>query len=76
MEEPTMSPMRLKALNDVARTEQPTAADYVAVAFDDDGAEVFRGRIEYADGGYFGIRNADGEVTEWPAELVHMQDAA
>jgi len=69
-----MTPMKLKALNDAARQEQP---HYVAVALDDDGKEVCRGAIDYADGGMFGIRRADsGEVVEWPAELVRMEEEA
>ena len=48
-----MTPMKLKALNDAARQEQP---HYVAVAVAlDDGKEVCRGTVEYADGEQFGI---------------------
>ena len=32
----------------------------VAVAYDDDGKPVFWGCVEYADGGYLGIRRAGG----------------
>jgi hypothetical protein len=71
-----MTPMKLKALNDAARQELPTAAEYVAVAHDDAGMEVFRGRIVYADGGFFGVEKADGEVTEWACEMVRMETAA
>ena len=69
-----MSPMKQKALNDEARREQPAL---VAVALGDDGKPVFCGRIEYADGGMFGIRRDDsGEVQEWPTELTRIDAAA
>lgn len=52
-------------------------ADYIAVAIDDDGKPVFWGTVEYADGGYLGIRRADsGDVQEWPGELVRIEPAA
>lgn len=66
-----MSLLKLKALGDAARQEQPPV---VAVAFDDTGAEVFQGAISYASGGFLGIRRTDtGEVEEWPMELVRLE---
>jgi len=66
-----MSPMKLNALNQAARDDLPTIH---AVAYGDDGKPVFCGRIEYADGGYFGIVDAaSGEVREWPMELVQIE---
>ena len=62
---------KLNALDSAARDELPAV---VAVAVDDDGHEVFCGRVEYADGGYLGIRRDDsGEVMEWALELVHLE---
>ena len=54
--------------------EGEDAREYVAVAVDDEGMPVFQGIMEYADGGYMGILKEDGEVVEWPLELVQMQD--
>lgn len=46
----------------------------VGVAEDDDGHDLFWGIVEYADGGYLGIRRADsGDVQEWPSELVRIE---
>jgi hypothetical protein len=56
-----------------ARDDEEDLRPLIAVAVDDDGAPVFAGCIEYADGGLLGIRRDDGEVTEWPAELVRLE---
>ncbi len=55
-----------------------TLERHAIVAHDDEGAEVFRGTLEYADGGMFGIRTGPGDedVTEWPAELCRVSTAA
>ena len=68
-----MTKLKLEAMNAAVRLEHPRC---IAVAFDDDGREVCRGAIEYADGEHLGIRTADGELLEHPMTLVRMEEAA